>query len=258
MTRVRLVAFSIALVACGAPEASSTDAGVVGEAGAAAIAVRGDVIDAQGAPWASALVQVCSETLCTLGNADAQGAFSVQVPAGDRYHVIARPSPSDAREGSAGFFVQSAVLTSDTALGAPIPIPITGAHVAADASGSISGNVASDLALSASASDVAFYGDAYFAGASVPESAWPAFSIEGKTILAMWALNPWATHANPNATIAVTIANHFGLAANDVASVYVVNETTAELGAANVATVSADGASIASSVDRLTWIVLAH
>ncbi len=241
----------------GAPEASAPETGTDEDTGTpiAMASVSGDVVDSQGAPWAAAKIQVCSETVCTLGNANASGAFHVSVPANDHYHVIAHPPPTDAREGSAGLFVLADLVTADVALGSPVPIFVTGAHATLGAPAAVT----NDLTLTANASDVSFYGDAYFSGVSVPQSAWPAFAIAGKTILAMWALNPWGTRTNAQKTIAVSIANHFGLAAGDAASVYAVNETTAALGAASAATVSSDGTTIdGATIDRVTWVVLAH
>jgi hypothetical protein len=225
------------------------------EAGPPPVNVSGNVVDPDDAPWAAANVQVCSGALCTLGKANASGAFDVAVPEGNLYHVIARPPSTDAREGSAGLAVLANVLTTDTTLAAPIAIPITGAHQTLGAPAL----VASDLTLTANAADLAFDDDAYLAGTSVAESEWPAFVVAGRTILAMWALDPWGTRANTGKTIGVSIANHFGLAAGASASVYAVNELTAELGAESDATVSADGATIdGATIDRVTWIVLAH
>ncbi len=250
-------------VACSASPAVSVEAGA-GDASddaadaSASIRVTGAVVDTQNAPWAAAKIQVCSETLCTLGDANASGAFDVQVPAGNLYHVIARPSPSDAREGSAGLFVLQTMLTSDTALAAPIPIPVTGAHLTQGDAGNISGEVASDLTLTANANDVGFDGDVFFSGVAIPQNQWAAFSIEGKTILAMWALNPWGTRTNSGKSIGVSITNHFGLNAGDAVSVYAVNETTAALDPPTQASVSPDAATIdGATIDRLTWIVVA-
>jgi hypothetical protein len=270
---VKLGALAIVLVGCGAsPASSAPDAGTDAhakdsaaldvattpdDAGPAKITVSGDVVDMQGAPWANAKVQVCSAALCTLGNADGAGAFAVQVPAGSHYHVIARPSPNDPLQASAsaGLGVLADTLVADTALASPVPIPITGAHASLAAPAAVT----TDLTLAANAADVAFSGEAYFSGVSIPQASWPAFVIAGKTILAMWALDPWGTRTTPGKTITVTIANSFGLAPSDVASVYAVNEATAELGAPTEASVSSDGTTLAgATIDRVTWIVLAH
>jgi hypothetical protein len=271
MNESSVVALALVLVACSAPPVpSEPDAGADAHAkdsaaldvavapddsGPAKITVSGDVVDMQGAPWANAKVQVCSSALCTLGNADGSGAFAVQVPAGNHYHVIARPPPSDPREGSAGLGVLADALVADTTLASPVPIPITGAHASLAAPAAVT----TDLTLTANAADVAFNGSAYFSGVSVEQAKWPAFVVAGKTILAMWALDPWGTRTNPGKTIAVTIANSFGLAPGDIASVYAVNETTAELGTPTQATVSTDGATLSgATLDRVTWVVLAH
>jgi hypothetical protein len=250
-------------VACSAPPAATAEAGASDASDAvdasASIHVTGAVVDAQNAPWAAAKIQVCSDALCTLGDADASGAFDVQVTAGNFYHVITRPSPSDTREGSAGLFVLQNMLTSDTALDAPIPIPVTGAHLTQGDAGNISGQVASDLTLTGNVSDIGFYGDAFFSGVAIAQNQSPAFSIEGKNILAMWALNPWGTRANSGKTIGVSIANHFGLNAGDAVSVYAVNETTAALDPPTEALVSTDATTIdGATIDRLTWIVVAR
>lgn len=206
--------------------------------------MSGVVIDAQGAPWPDANVQVCSAALCTVGKAGAAGAFSVHVPAGTKYHVIAHPPPNDPREGSAGVAVLDDVLTSDVTLASPVTIPITGAHASLpDAA------VTSDLTLTANASDVAFSGDAYFSGVSVAASPFPS--------IATWALNPWGARTSPGKAIAVTIANTFGLAPGATVSVYAVNESTAELVGPSPGTVSSDGKTITgATIDRVTWIVV--
>jgi hypothetical protein len=255
------------LVACGAPAETLADAGkdasvdrhtdvVAPEQEASTtstLTVSGNVVDTSDAPWANAKVQVCSSALCTIGNADTKGAFAVQVPSGNRYHVIARPPPNDPREGSAGLGVLADTLVADTTLDAPIRIPVTGAHASSPAA------VTPDLTLTANMADVSFSGEAYFSGVSIAQAQWPAFVVPGKTILAMWALDPWGTRTSPGKTIAVTIANTYGLASGDTVSVYAVNETTAELGTPTQGTVSTDGATIAgATIDRVTWIVLAH
>ena len=135
------------LVGCGAGETSLPDAGKDASADRAPdvatpeqeastttpITVSGEVVDTSGAPWANAKVQVCSSALCTIGSSNGAGAFAVQVPPGNRYHVIARPAPSDAREGSAGLGVLADTLVADTTLAAPIHVPVTGAHASSPA-----------------------------------------------------------------------------------------------------------------------------
>jgi hypothetical protein len=256
---VRALALVFVACACSAPDATPADAGkdaakAQKEASAPdddvattpSPSVNGVVTDTQGTPWADAKVQVCSASLCTLGSADAAGAFSVHVPAGKKYHVIAHPPPSDPREGSAGIAVLQDVLTTDVTLASPIAIPITGAH-----SSLPNAAVTQDLALDANAADVSFTGEAYFSGVLVAASPFPS--------LATWALNPWGTRTNPGKTIAVTIANTFGLAPGDTVSVFAVNESTAELVGPSTGTVSSDGTTIVgATIDRVTWIVVTH
>ena len=202
-----------ALLACGSPSPP---------------AVNGTVTDGANA-MAGATVQVCNETLCTLGTADAQGAFSVTVPAGTGYHVIAHAPKTETRATSAALAIVGDV--SETVALPPIVIPIVGTLEG------LSTNATSAL------------------GVSIPQSQWPAFNPPGETIVAMWALAPWATHA-PGTTLA--IANHFGLAPNATARVFAVDDTTASLLPPTQATVTADGASITgATVDRLTWVVVA-
>jgi hypothetical protein len=227
------------------------------EASAVTYDVSGTIVDGSNVGWAGAMIQVCNEALCTLGNTDTTGAFRVSVPPGAGYHVIARPGPSDTREASAGLGIVGNV-AADVAL-APIAIPVMGPKVelAGDA-GPQSVAVTSDLTLTASVAGIDFEADAYLAGASVPSASWPAFAIPGKTILAMWALDPWGTRANVGQTIGVAISNVFGLAPGATVSVYAVSELTAELGTASAGVVSTDGTSITgSTVDRVTWVVLA-
>jgi hypothetical protein len=209
--------------------------------------VSGVVTDTKGAPWPDAKVQVCSDALCTLGNADGTGAFSVQVPAGKTYHVMAHPPASDPREGSTGIAELADILTTDVTLPSPVAIPITGAHASLP-----NAAVTQDLTLTANAPDVSFTGDAYFSGVAVTSSPF-ASSI------ATWALNPWATRTNAGKTIAVTMSNTFGLSPGDTVSVYAVNETTAELVGPSTGTVSSDGKTITgATIDRVTWIVVTH
>ncbi len=209
--------------------------------------VSGVVTDTQGTPWPNAKIQVCSDALCTLGNADGAGAFSVRVPAGKTYHVMAHPPAGDPREGSTGIAVLADVLTTDVTLASPVAIPITGAHASLP-----DAVVTSDLTLTANAPDVDFTGDAYFSGVSVTASPFAS-------AIATWALNPWGTRTNPGKTIAVTLANGFGLAPGDTVSVYAVNESTAELVGPTTGTVSSDGKTITgATIDRATWIVVTH
>ena len=206
--------------------------------------VNGVVTDTDGAPWANAKVQVCSASLCTLGNADGAGAFSVQVPAGKTYHVMAHPPAGDPREGSAGIAVLQDVLTTDVTLASPVAIPVTGAHTSLP-----SAAVTQDLTLTANASDVSFASDAYFSAVSVTTSPFPS--------IATWALNPWGTRTVVGKPIGVTLANTFGLAPGDTVSVYAVNESTAELVGPTTGTVSTDGKTITgATIDRVTWIVV--
>ncbi|HEY2370183.1 MAG TPA: hypothetical protein VGH87_27495, partial [Polyangiaceae bacterium] len=77
--------------------------------------------------------------------------------------------------------------------------------------------------------------------------------------IATWALDPWGTRTIAGKTIAVTIANTFGLAPGDTVSVYAVNESTAELVGPTTGTVSSDGTTITgATIDRVTWIVVTH
>src|SRR6185312_3371438 len=99
-----------------------------------------------------------------------------------------------------------------------------------------------------SASDLEFSADSYVAAVRVDPAAWPAFSIPGKTILAMWALNPWGTRAAAGKSIAVTIQNSFSI--TDEASIYTLDEGTAELGPESKAAPSADGTTLAATIDR--------
>lgn len=257
---MRFVALVFFVCACGAPDATPIDAGkdaakTQKDASApeedvvtiASPSVSGVVTDTDGTPWANAKLQVCSASLCTLGTADASGAFSVHVPAGKKYHVIAHPPPGDPREGSAGIAVMQDVLTTDFTLPSPVAIPITGAHASLP-----SAPVTQDLTLTANASDVSFNGDAYFSGVSVTSSPFAG-------ALATWALNPWGTRTNPGQTIAVTIANTLGLAPGETVSVWAVNEGTAELVGPTTGTVSSDGKTITgATIDRVTWIVVTH
>jgi hypothetical protein len=198
--------------------------------------VSGTVVDDTSNAVAGAKVQVCNETLCTLGDADDAGAFHVTVPVGSGYHVIAHAPSTDPRDTSAGIGLIGDV-TSDVTL--QVVIPVMGTRAT-----SSSAAVTTDLSVALPS------GVPWVAGAAVTHG--PTF---GKAVLATWALAPWATYAPGTA---VTIANHFGLAAGSTVFVYAVNDTTADLLAPSQATVSMDGSVITgATIDRFTWVVLA-
>ncbi len=257
------------LVACGAaPAAEPKDAGARDSAATAQDAsateeptpecvVSGVVADPSGQPWLGATVQVCSESLCTLGKAPS-GSFAVDVPCGAFYHVIAREDPGDTRPASAGVSVIADEVTSDVSLAAPVTIPVTPAP-AALASGTQSIDLTTELTLTLDPADLVFYGNAAVAAVRVDPGQWPAFVIQGKTVLAMWALAPWGTRARAGKTIGVTVKNVFGLSAGDGVSFFAVSETTASLLVPTQGTVTSDGALVAgATIDRVTWIVVAR
>jgi hypothetical protein len=223
------------------------------EAGITQHVVSGVVVDSTNATLGGAKVQVCNEALCTLGNADASGAFRVAVPDGTGYHVIAHAAPVDVRVTSAGRGIVGDV-NADVVLSAPIVIPVMGAKVLLDGDAGVQTcAVTSDLTLTVAASDLELSGDAFVAGASVTTP----FAIAGKTVLGVWALAPWGTHTSAGKTVGLTIANNFGLAPGDSASVYAVSELTAAALSPSSATVNTDGTEIiGASVDRVTWVVL--
>ena len=98
---------------------------------------------------------------------------------------------------------------------------------------------------------------AYAAGVRVAAPAFPSYDVSGKTVLAMWALNPFS--AKSSKPIAVTIKNGFGLAANAKLAMRAVDDTTGKLLTEIPMTVSSDALTIttdAGGLDRLTWIVL--
>jgi hypothetical protein len=195
-------------------------------------AVSGMVVDDSNVVVANATVQVCNETLCTLGKTDATGSFAVSVPPGSGYHVIAHTSASDPRATSAGLAIVGDV-DGAVMLQSPIVIPVVGALA--------------DVSIGAPSVTVE--------GVLIPAADWPAFGLPNETILAMWALAPWAIY---DQGMTVTLANHFSLPAGSSAHVYAVNDTSAALLPPTVATVSLDGASLTgATVDRLTWLVLA-
>lgn len=232
MTRFALAAL---LVACGgsSPEVV-VDSGTPDVAKASSFAVSGVVVDDASAPLSGAKVQVCNASLCVIASADTTGAFHATVPPGAGYHAMAH-APGNT---SAGIRIVGDV-AADIALTAPIVVPTLGTAIPFSNG---TADVTIDLTLATDATDIPT-----IAAASIPQEQWPAFATSGN-VVAVWALAPWATHD----AIDVTIANHFGLTA---ATVYAVDETTAEVGAPATATVTS--ATITAKIDRVTWIVLA-
>ena len=220
--------------------------------------VSGKAADMNDVGWARAKLQVCSSLLCTLGDADDAGAFAVTVGCGERYHVLALPPPGDARAASAGIGIIKDPVIHDYALPDLVRIPETANAIALTA-GVQSVAVAPDLTLIADPGDIGFAGAAYLAGVLVPQAKWPSFEIAGRTILAMWALGPWAATTKKGKTIGVLVKNGFGLTAGDRVGVYAVSQTTADLSTPVDATT--DGAAklvTGGTIDRVTWIVIAR
>jgi len=202
--------------------------------------VSGTVVDDTNAVVANAIIEVCNATLCTLGSSDASGSFTVDVPAGSGYHVIARAPASDTSPTSAGIALVGDV-SGPITLPATVVIPVVGPL--------------SDLALDASSDTGPDAGSeaVTFEGAVIPQGQWPAFDPSGETVVAMWALAPWATYE----TVSVTITNHFGLAAGTTVHVYAVDDGTASLLPGSPGTVNGSGTITGATLDRLTWVVLA-
>ena len=98
---------------------------------------------------------------------------------------------------------------------------------------------------------------AYAAGIRVVPAAWPTYDTQGKTVLAMWALNPFA--ARSSKAIAATVKNVFGLSAGAKLAMRAVDDAKGTLLPEIPLTVSNDASTITTDsggLDRLTWVVL--
>lgn len=223
--------------------------------------VSGTATDSQDAPWPLARLQICSTALCTLGNAAADGTFSVGVPCDAYYHVLAQPPVGDPHNTSDGIGVLANIVTADVTLPTPVRIPETGTPVALTG-GSQTVSVATSLELTTDPSDLTFLGPAELAGVLIDQAKWPPFAFPSdagaEAVLAMWALLPFGTDATASNTIAITVDNTpFGLATNATVSFYQVNETTAQLMPnPSTGTVQAGGTITGGTVTRVTWIVM--
>src|ERR1019366_2945566 len=156
------------------------------------------------------------------------------VPCNAHYHVLAQPPMGDTHNNTSdGIGVITADVTTDVTLMTNVRIPETGAPIALTG-GPQAVNVGTGLTLTTDPMDLNFSAVAQLAGVLVDQTKWPAFAPAAPdggtaTILAMWALLPWGTTTKPgdagNRTVAVTIANSFGFAANATVSLYQVSET---------------------------------
>ena len=215
----------------------------------------GRVIDATGAPWPGARMQICA-SICYAFNAGADGVFSASIGKSDTYAVDATSALADGR--SASRTVYARLIDQDVALG-DIVVQETGAGQALSSTKDVA--VDADLTLLAvdpSALTLpAGVTSAYGAGVRVKAADFPVYDASGKTVVAMWALNPFA--AKSSKPIAVTIKNAFGLAANAKLAMRAVDDAKGTLLAEIPMTVSSDATTITTDsggLDRLTWIVL--
>jgi hypothetical protein len=215
----------------------------------------GRVVDSTGAPWPSARMQICA-SICYQSTAGTDGTFSMNIGKVDTYAVDATGAATDGR--SASRTVYSHLIDQDVVLG-DIVVEETGAgqalsapkDVAIDADLTLLAVDPSALALPAGVTS------AYAAGVRVAKAAFPTYDTAGKTVVAMWALNPFS--AKSSKPVAVTIKNSFGLAANAKLAMRAVDDTTGLLLAEIPMTVSSDAMTITTDsggLDRLTWIVL--
>ena len=273
---MRWLPLTLALIACGPSDANPTDGGLdAADAHKAQDGVTPDVYDeptpvchvsgtasdSQDVPWALAKLQVCSTSLCTLGNAATDGTFSVGVPCNAHYRVLAQPPTGDPHNTSDGIGVLTNIVTADVTLPTPVRIPETGAPVALT-TGSQTVSVATSLKLTTDPADLTFFGPTELAGALIDQAKWPPFAFPSDagapTVLATWALLPFGTVAMPSKTIAITVDNTpFALATSATVSFYQVSETTAELMPnPSTGTVQANGTITGGTVTRVTWIVM--
>ncbi len=221
--------------------------------------VGGTVLDFQDAGYATAQVTVCA-SLCVYATVDDAGAFTATVPAGDGYHVKATGTPGDGRTASA-LEQPIGTLDKDVTLAAPLYLPETGAGTVVSSAQTVDlGDVT--LAVDPATLSLPFgVTTAYAAAIAVPADKQPGLTpdgkVAGKTILGMWALNPYGTTSST--PMAVTFKNTFGLSPSDPVTVYTMDDNNAQLVDPSDGTVSGDGQTITgATVKRMTWIVLAH
>jgi hypothetical protein len=220
-----------------------------------AYTVTGRVMDATGTPWPSARMQIC-DTICYLGTAGSDGAFKMTITPMGAYAVDATNALSDGRSASRTVF--SSTIAQDTALGDLVVQETgTGQALSAPADVAIDANLTLLAVDPAALTLAAGVTSAYAAGIRVVSAAFPTYDTQGKTVVAMWALNPFSTKSSK--PIAVTVKNVFGLAAGAKLAMRAVNDLTGVLLPEIPLTVSTDASTITTDsggLDRLTWIVL--
>jgi hypothetical protein len=215
--------------------------------------VTGRVVDATGTPWPAARLQICA-SICYLGTAGTDGTFKMNVES-NTYAVDATGALSDGRTASRT--VYSHVIAQATMLGDIVVLETgTGQALSSPQDVPIDANLTL-LAVDPSALTIPTMVSPYAAGVRVPSAAFPVYGTAGKTVLAMWALNPFA--AVSSKPIAVTIKNVFGLSAGAKVAMRAVSDATGTLLTEIPMTVSTDASTITTDsggLDRLTWIVL--
>jgi hypothetical protein len=220
-----------------------------------AFTVTGRVVDSTGASWANAHMQIC-DTICYLGTAGADGVFTMGIKPTGTYAIDATGALGDGR--SASRTVYARLIDQDVTLG-DIAVYETGAGQTLTSQKDVA--IDGDLTLLAvDPSALTLSGNVttpYAAGIRVQKATFPTYDTQGKTVVAMWALNPFATKSSK--PIAVTIKNSFGLAAGAKLAMRAVDDVKGQLLAEVPLTVSTDAMTITTDsggVDRLTWIVL--
>lgn len=264
---MRALCITLALVACGTSPTSPTDAtdagkkdsAVLVDAGSAAVELSGAIIDMKGNPWPLARVLVCgSLPPCDVSFSNVAGAWSMRTSPEAKVLRI-EGEANDGRFWSP--VVRPVDLIRDLAISPPIVLPETPAPQPLTnlAQPITSGEITvtldpAKLVLPATVAASAF------AAVRVPQTAWPPYDAGGRTILAMWAFNPYGTRSiDP---IAVTIDNvqaNLALAPNETVTILsvdpstglLVEPATATLAVAKIITDNGQG------LRRLTWMVVA-
>ena len=222
--------------------------------------VSGIVQDTDGRAWAGATVQVCGK-ICNLAFADAKGVWSTPThPEGK--HLRVDGAIDEIRLFSPVIYHLS--VTGDLALPAPTLLVVT--PPATPLLPWLHDVTVGELTLSLDSSKLTLPPNVTVAAVSsvrVPKAAWPPYDVGAKTVLAMWAMNAYATRSSVAVPVSIAVAGvTLGLAPGDAAVLLSVDPDTGLLIEPATATVSAKGDAIvtdsAQGLRRLTWVVLAR
>jgi hypothetical protein len=219
----------------------------------------GTVIDTSGAPMKDAVLALCSSA-CFGAATDEKGAFAyVDVPA-DHYKLEVRASSADPRRMGVVFFPVDLPADAKLSLPAPIALPETGTGTMLG-SGKQAIVIDDELSLHVDVDQIVLpfaEKESYLAGVRVAEAYWPAHVPTDGSVLAVWALNPYAmTSMIP---IGLSLTTALGLAPSTSIDVHIVGLGDAELSKVATAAVTANGDGIVTTTDEgitdISWVVL--